>query len=60
MGFNYLRTILEQDSLGMLPKPQAIGNLAKSDSSGLLTSMVLMNTMSRTRGMTCFEHINYD
>lgn len=60
MEFNYLRNILEQDSPGKLPKPQAIGNLAKSDSSGLLTSTVLMNTMSRIRGMICFEHIYYD
>ncbi|KAL6090729.1 hypothetical protein STEG23_013606 [Scotinomys teguina] len=45
------RNILEQESPGMLPKPQAIGKLAKSNSSGLLTSTVLMNTMSR-RGAT--------
>lgn len=60
MEFNYLRNILEQDSLGMLPKPQALGNLAKSDYLGLLTSMVLMNTMSHRRGTICFEHIYYD
>ncbi|CAO2592657.1 hypothetical protein LEMLEM_LOCUS6881 [Lemmus lemmus] len=55
-GFNYLRSILERDSLGMLPKPQAIGNLAKSNSSGLLTSTVLMNTMSRTRDNSPLPH----
>lgn len=60
MEFNYLRNILEKDSLGRLPKPQAVGNLAKSDLSELLTSMVPMTTMNCRKGMVCLEHIYYD
>lgn len=54
MEFNYLRNILEKDSLGRLPKPQTVGNLAKSDLSELLTSTVPMTTVSCRRGMVCF------
>lgn len=51
---------LEKDSWSILPKPQAMENLAKSNYFGLLTSNVLMNTMNCGRCMICFEHIHYD
>lgn len=52
--------ILEKYSWDILPKPQAIENLAKSDYFGLLTSKVLMNKVNCGRHTICFEHIYYD